>query len=88
MGFLGNGFIGGSGGQQINYKWKEKHTVLEGDNTLTLSNIVLGGEVLEVFDTYYGVKWDKVIHWNINGQVVTFTSSMPHDIEFEVVCYE
>lgn len=63
----------------------ETQLVALGVDTLTLANAVSDGDVLQIIDTKYGIKWFEGVHWNRIGQVVTFTSVMIDDMEFEII---
>lgn len=87
MGFMDCGFIKKGTGRKLNYKWEETHTVLEGDDTITLNNQVDAGDVLFVFDKHFGVFWYEGVHWNLNNGDIVFTSNMPIDLDFEVLAF-
>lgn len=69
---------------RIQYNWIEEKTVTKGNNTLTLTNDYVSGELL-IFDKKYGVRWDEGVHWTISGKIITFTSEMQEDLTFEII---
>lgn len=82
MSFYKNSFIQIE--KNVQYKWAETQTVNAGDNSLTLTNSYIGGELL-VYDLEYGVLWEKGVHWNINANTITFTSTIPVDLTFKII---
>lgn len=67
------------------YFARENHTVLTGANTITLTNLPENNHELLIYDTKYGAIWDKNIHWTRSGATITFTSTMPEDLDFVVI---
>lgn len=66
------------------YFFKEEHTVLEGNNSITLANIPENEHELLIYDTTFGCVWEEENHWNRVGQEITFTSEMPKDLTFRI----
>lgn len=64
---------------------KEVQSVLKGDNTLTIMNNIDSNDEIQIVDVKYGIKWFEGTHWNRLGQVVTFTSNMLDDMDFEIM---
>lgn len=67
------------------YFARENHTVTNGSNTITLTNLPENNHKLLIYDSKYGAIWEEVIHWNRSGATITFTSAMPEDLNFVVI---
>lgn len=63
----------------IFYKWIEQKTIPIGSNSIILDNAYTEGQELLIFDINYGCKWERGVHWNIEGQVITFTETSFQD---------
>lgn len=67
------------------YFWKEIHSVALGGDTLTLENIPEVTDYLEIKDVEYGCLWSKDVHYTIQGNIITFTSTIPEDLTFIII---
>lgn len=66
------------------YFAREEHNVAIGNNQITLTNIPENNHELLIYDKKYGVIWEEGVHWNRSGQIITFTSNMPEDLDFKI----
>jgi len=67
------------------YKWVEQQAIPIGDNTITLTNSYTDGQELMIYDIPFGCKWERGIHWNIAGQIITFTeTSFTQEMIFKI----
>ena len=67
------------------YKWVEQQAIPIGDNTITLTNSYTDGQELMIYDIPFGCKWEQGIHWNIAGQIITFTeTSFTQEMIFKI----
>jgi hypothetical protein len=67
------------------YKWVEQQTVPIGSNTMTLTNPYVENQELMIYDIPFGCKWERGIHWNIAGQIITFTEiSFTQEMIFKI----
>lgn len=65
------------------YFWIEEHTILQGDNTLTLINTYGVDDVLVVKDRQYGLEWFSPENYTLVGQVMTF-DTMAETLTFRI----
>ena len=86
MSFIGSGFIGGGIGSILKYKWTEEHIVAEGESSFTLTNAVVAGDKLMIFDVKYG-QWTESLHWTRDAQVVTI-KELDEELTFVVYALE
>ena len=85
-------FFGGGGGFSQatvnNFEWYEEKTVLAGANSMTLTNIVPAGAELLIVEKNYGVVFAKTLHYTRINQVITFTSTIPEQMIFQIYCFK